>query len=217
MRSLIHSGLPLMDRAQAVDEVLLLLERFARHAVPAFVHALVDVAGVPRPFEQRLHRAHVAALGRPDEVVEGNVQACPDGAELHLHPVAVRERVEIQLTRFAEDVLRVLVIAHDEADIEPRQPLVAGDDVGGDLLVRGPEMRPVVDVVDGGREVEARHGKGLYAKRTSSFVLVDNAGKTKPEVLVILHTPAGPLPARPSRAGRSRPRRAGSPRTPARR
>jgi hypothetical protein len=50
----------------------------------------------------------------------------------------------------------MLVIAHHEADIEPRQPLVAGDDVGGDLLVRGPEMRPVVDVVDGGREVEAQ-------------------------------------------------------------
>ena len=128
-------GFPLMDRAQAVDEILLLLERFARHAVPAFVHALVDVARVPRPFEQCLHRAHVAALGRPDEVVEGNVQARPDGTELHLHPVAVCERVEVQLTRFAEDVLRVLVIAHHEADIEPRQPLVAGDDVGGDLLV----------------------------------------------------------------------------------
>jgi hypothetical protein len=84
------------------------------------------------------------------------VQARPDGTEFHLHPVAVCERVEVQLTRFAEDVLRMLVIAHHEADIEPRQPLVAGDDVGGDLLVRGPEMRPVVDVVDGGREVEAQ-------------------------------------------------------------
>jgi hypothetical protein len=50
----------------------------------------------------------------------------------------------------------MFVIAHHEADIEPGQPFIAGDDVSGDLLVGGPEMRPVVDVVDGGREVEAQ-------------------------------------------------------------
>ena len=83
----------------------------------------------------------------------------PDVAELLLHPVAVRERVEVSSRALPEHVLRVLVVAHDEADVEARQPLVAGDDVGRDLLVGRAEMRPAVDVVDRGGEVEAGHGR----------------------------------------------------------
>ena len=38
-----------VERAVAVDEILLLLERLAADAVPALVDALVDVAGVVEP------------------------------------------------------------------------------------------------------------------------------------------------------------------------
>ena len=100
----------------------------------------------------------VPRLGRADEVVERDVEPAPDVAELRLHAVAVRERLLAELARLAEDVLRVLVVAHDEVDVEAGQPLVARDDVGGDLLVGRPEVRTAVDVVDGGGQIETRHG-----------------------------------------------------------
>ena len=144
-----------MDRALAVDEILLLLERLAGDAVPAFVEPFVDVArGVIAP-DELLHAGLVARLGRADEVVERDVELLPDVAELLLHAVAVRQRILALLPRLAKDVLRVLVVAHHETDVEPGQPLVARDDVGGNLLVRRPEVRPAVDVVDRGRQIEA--------------------------------------------------------------
>ena len=71
-----------------------------------------------------------------------------------LHPVAIRERILRRLLGAAKHVLRVLVVAHQEVDVESGQALVAGNDVGGDLLVRGAEMRTAVDVVDRGRQKE---------------------------------------------------------------
>ena len=62
--------------------------------------------------------------------------------------------------RLLEHVLRVLVVAHQEARVEAAEPLVAGDDVGADLLVGRAQVRPAVHVVDGGGEEEAAHGRG---------------------------------------------------------
>ena len=63
--------------------------------------------------------------------------ACQTVAELLLHPVAVGKRIPALLDRPLVDVLRVLVVAHQEA-FEAAEPLVARDDVGGDLLVGVP-------------------------------------------------------------------------------
>ena len=50
-----------MQRALAVDEILLLLERLAADAVPALVHALVDVAGLVDRCDQLLDAGCAAA------------------------------------------------------------------------------------------------------------------------------------------------------------
>ena len=147
-----------VDRAQPVDQVLLLLEGLAADAVPALVVGLIQVAGGRDAVDDRLDRRLVARLCGADEVVEREVERRPHLAELLLHAIAVLERVLAEVASAAEDVLRVLVVAHHEVRVDPAQALVSGDDVGGDLLVRRAEMRPAVDVIDGGREVEARHG-----------------------------------------------------------
>ncbi len=59
-----------MDRAQPVDEILLLFERFAGNAVPTFVMSFVDVARRRHPAHQLLHARFVSGLGGPDEIVE---------------------------------------------------------------------------------------------------------------------------------------------------
>src|SRR6187399_20425 len=108
-------------------------------------------------------------LGRADEVVESDTQPAPDGPEFPVHVVAVRQRFQALFARAAKDVLRMLVVAHDEAHVEAGQPLVAGNDVGRDLFVRRAEMRPVVDVVDCSCEIEARHERVRRRTGNSSF------------------------------------------------
>ena len=146
-----------MQRTAAVDEVLLLLEFLAADAVPPLVNAFVDVARVVEAPRQFGDAGMVTRFGGADEVVERHLEPLPGAAEFLLHPIAVRPRIESGLDRLLVDVLRVLVVAHQKARVEPAQPLVAGDDVGADLLVRRPEVRPAVDVIDGRGQKEALH------------------------------------------------------------
>ncbi len=141
----------------AVDEILLLLERFAADAIPTLVHALVNVAGGVNPVREVGHPCLVAWLGGADEVVERHVEMTPCPGELLLHAVAVRQRIEPLFDGAPVHVLRVFVVAHEKAGIEAGEPLVPGDDVGAYLLVRRAEMRPTVDVVDGRRQEESAH------------------------------------------------------------
>ena len=144
-----------MERAFAVHEVLFLAEGLARHAVPALVDALVDVAGLVAALGQLLHRGPVPRLRGADEVVEGNSQLRPSLAEHLLHVRAVLQRILARLPGLLVDVLRVLVVAHQEVRVHAARPLVAGDDVGRHLLVGLAEVGPAVHVVDGRCEVEA--------------------------------------------------------------
>ena len=145
--------------AIAVDEILLLLELFATDAVPAFVDAFVDVAGAVNPPRQIGHSGLVPRLRGPDEIVERDVEAPPRLPELRLHTIAVRERIQPLFGGLFEHVLRVLVVPHEEACVEPAKAFVSRDHVGAHLLVRGPEVRPAVDIVDCRREEEALHGR----------------------------------------------------------
>ena len=164
-----------VQRAVAVGEILLLLELLAADAVPAFVDALVDVAGVVDALHEIGDPRLVPRLRGADEIVERNVEPPPRRAEHILHPVAVRQRIQPFLARLLEHVLRMFVVPHQEQRIEAAEPLVPRDDVGAHLLVRRPEVRLAVDVIDGGREIETRHrrragptGPGLHecARRT---------------------------------------------------
>src|SRR5262249_25310372 len=124
---------------------------------PPLVDAFVDVARVVDALRQIRHADAMPRLGRSDEVVERDVQPRPRLPELLLHPIAVDERIEPLLDRLLVDVLRVLVVAHQEARLEPAEALVAGNDVGTHLLVGRPEVGPAVHVVDGSRQKVARH------------------------------------------------------------
>ena len=100
----------------------------------------------------------MSRLGRTNEVVEGNVETLPHLEELCGHAIAIGLGLLAKLARLAKHVLRVLIVAHDEMGIDAAQPLVARDHIRGDLLVRRPEMRAAVHIINGGRQIEARHG-----------------------------------------------------------
>src|SRR5207249_8698205 len=156
-----------MQRTRAVDEVLLLLERLAPFAVPALVRALVDVAGLVDPPRDLGHAGLVARFGRADEVVERDIQLAPGARELLFHLVAVRQRRQPLLDRGAIHVLRVLVVPHQEPRVVARQPVVARDDVGGDLFISRAQVRPAVHVVD--RRREEVTAQGWYAFTASAW------------------------------------------------
>src|SRR5262245_45943659 len=127
---LLADPLGLQRRVQwtvAVDEILLLLELLAADAVPALVDALVDVAGVVAALCQKAGTDVVPGLGRADEIVERHIEPLPRRAELLLHPIAVRDRIEALLDRLLVHVLRVLVVPHQEPRVEAGEPLIAGD------------------------------------------------------------------------------------------
>ena len=147
----------LVDGAFPVDQVLLRIETLAPDAVIAFVLSFIDVSRGRDLLEQRLHPPDVPRLGRPDEVVVGDVEPLPDIPKDDLHPVAIVLGIEPLLARGLHDVRRMLIVSHEEARVEAGEALVARDRVGRDLLVRGPDVRDVVHVIDRGRQVELRH------------------------------------------------------------
>jgi len=146
-----------MQRALPLDEILVLLEGLAADAVPAFVKAFVDVSGGSDTPHELLHGLLVTRLGGTNEVVVRHLEVIPDGPELVLHEIAVRERVKALLARATEHVLRMLVVAHDEQRVAARQPLIASDRVGRDFFVRGAEVGTAVHIVDRRRHVEPGH------------------------------------------------------------
>src|SRR5262249_19112732 len=146
-----------MQRAVAVDEILFLLELFAADAVPALVQAFVNIARVVDASGDFGDAGAVARLGGAAEIVERGVEPAAGPANHLLHAIAVRERIEPLLLRLLEHVLRVLVVPHQETGVEAAESFVARDDVGAHLLVRRPEVRLAVDVIDGRRQKEALH------------------------------------------------------------
>ena len=132
----------------------------ANAALTFRIHALVDIAGFIDPARQLSDAVPVPWLRRPDEIIERNVHAPPRLSEHQLHLVTVLQRIETLLRGLPEDVLRVFVIAHQEPCVDSTEPLVPGDDVGDDFLVRGAEVRTAVDVVNRRRNVETAHERG---------------------------------------------------------
>ena len=113
--------------------------------------------------EHLLHDPLVLGVGSADEEVVGDLELGHErpeprrvliGERLGLHPLGERG---------VSDRLPVLVGAGEKEHILIALSHVARDDVGGDRLVRVPEVRDAVDVGDRGGDVEG-HG-ALKASR----------------------------------------------------
>ncbi len=164
-----------VDRAQAALEQLGLdLVLLAAHAVRAAIGARVDVVPVLQQLHELLDGPLVALLGGPDEVVVRDQEARP-----HLLPpgddlVGPGLRVEPALLRRERHLLAVFVRAGEEEHLLAAQSAVAGDHVAGHGGVGVADVRHVVHVVDGGRDVEGvfrgRHGPAIVGLSRGSAV-----------------------------------------------
>ena len=125
-----------------------------RHAVPAVVGALVEVAGLEHAVPEVLDRVVLARLGGADEVVVGDLELAPEVLEERGLGVAPLLRGHVMLGGGLGDLLAVLVHAGQELDVVARGAAEARLDVGEQGAVRGAQVRRGVDVVDrGGDEV----------------------------------------------------------------
>ena len=120
---------------------------------------------------QILAGGDMARLGGPDEVVVRDPQRRPQVAEVRLHLVAVLLRRQAPLLRGLLDLLAVFVDARQEEDVLPEPLVEARQHVRQDGAVRVPDVRLVVDVVDGRRDVEdVGRGHGRFAPKEGSDV-----------------------------------------------
>ena len=146
-----------MDRALAVDQLVLGVVVLARHAVEARVGAELDEPVVVDALQELLDHLVVPRLGGADEVVVGDVEPVP-----RLHEArrgAVRPLLRGGAVRLGRlhDLGAVLVGAGHEPDVVAQQAVPAGQGVGVDRRVRRAHVRRVVDVVDRGGQVVGGH------------------------------------------------------------
>ena len=96
-------------------------------------------------------------LGRPDEIVVGDVQHRQNVAELLCRPIGEHRRRQTSLLRRSLDLLAVLIRAGQEEDVVTHQAMRACDRIGHHRRIRVAEMRFRVDVIDRRADVEAIH------------------------------------------------------------
>ena len=156
----IFEGARGVERAVLVHDVRGLLEAFATDAVAPRVGALVKVVRVVREdsFEQVLHRGVVFGGGSAHELVVRNLQTTPHRAKVFSDSIHELARGEPSVFCSLRDLVAVLVHPDQEPDVVAHLAAEAADGVGADLLEGVAQMRLAVGVVDGGGEVEARHG-----------------------------------------------------------
>ena len=144
-----------MQRALAVDELVLGLEGFATDAVEAGIDVLVDVAVVVDALEELADEGLVALVARSDEEVRLGVQARRQAAPGLGDLVDVLLSAEPLALSDAPDLGRVLVDAGEEERLLAALAMMPREDVGRDRRVRMPDVRLVVHVVDRCGHVEA--------------------------------------------------------------
>mmetsp|Transcript_31235 Transcript_31235/g.61841 ORF Transcript_31235/g.61841 Transcript_31235/m.61841 type:complete len:526 (-) Transcript_31235:167-1744(-) len=146
-------------RSFAVDQLRFVVITLVPHGVPPLVRPQIYRPPVRQRLPKMLHGLLVRGVGGPHEVIVRNIhqtqQAPEGGADL----VAKLLGGQAPVRRGLFDLLPVFVRAGEEEDLPPGQPHVAREDVAGERGVGVSDVRFVVHVVDGGRDLE-RAGVG---------------------------------------------------------
>ena len=134
---------------------------FVGNTVLAGVSTFVDEAVVTNAPEQFLHALGVALFGGADEVVVGNAHPLPKIAKLGGDFVGILQRSFAGRLRGTLDFLAVLVGAGEKECVRAEYALSAGNRVSRDGGVGVANVRPRVDIVDRGCDVELPRHKSV--------------------------------------------------------
>ena len=137
-----------VDGAVAVDQLLLLLEVLAGHAVRPAVGAEVDLAPVVEALDEGLDPVRMPLLRRADEVVVRDLEPAPDLGPFRDHLIDPLLGAHVSFRGRPGHVDAVLVGPGQEPHVVAAEAAVPGHEVAGDDLVRRPDMWFGVDVRD---------------------------------------------------------------------
>ena len=137
-----------------LGRLLLRLERLATRAIQPLVRLLVNVPRVMHGLDKLLAPRMMPRLARLNKVIKRNPKRPPHLLKLPGHVIHVSLRRNPQLLGPLRHLHRVLVIAHQEEDVEPLHPPKPRLHVRPDLLKRRPDMRPAVRIINRRRDVK---------------------------------------------------------------
>ena len=167
---------PLAVRTEAAHGVFLGPEALIERAIPAGIARLIDFLFVVEGLQCPLHHGLVPRFRRPHEVVVRNVQALPELLKLRRELVAMRLRRDAPLRSGLLNFLAVFVEAGEEKDVVAFETLVAGQHICRNRRVGMADVRDIVDVVNGSRDVKGlRHAKGLMRLWVGGTVVNEGA------------------------------------------
>ena len=158
-----------------------------RHAVPAVVAALIQVAGLLHALPQILHGMMLARLGGADEVIVGDLELAPKLLEVRSLAVGPLLRRHVVLGCGLGDLLAVLVHAGQKLDVIAGRAAIACLNIGDDGGISRAQVRIGVDVVDRRRDKKRRlgliHGVCPPEKRCIQGMILTQG----PNILHLLH------------------------------
>ena len=127
-----------MEHAAAVDDLVVLLERLAAHAVIALVRLLIEVvrAALEDAHDERRDAQLVLGGRGAHELVVRDAEPPPHRLESFRNLIDERLRRNSAIRSGLRDLLAVLVHADQEPHLLAEKTMVAGDDVRADLLER---------------------------------------------------------------------------------
>ncbi len=132
------------------------VEGFVAHRIPAGIGVQIDVAIVLHPAPDFGDGVMMARLGRADEIVIGDVQRLVHGAEALRVALAQLGRADALPCGGLLHLQPVLVDAGQEKHIIAVQPLETRDGVRRDRLIGVADMRIAIRIGNGGGNIEGR-------------------------------------------------------------
>ena len=146
-----------MLRAKTVFQFLLGIETFAAGAVVAAVFAEINISLVVNALEEGLNGSFMRGIGRPDELVVFYAQFGPQGLIFGGNAVHKLLRRLAGLGRGFDNLVSVFVRPREHTGIFSAHAVKTLERIRHKGGVGVPEVRPGVDIVNGGSDVEALH------------------------------------------------------------
>ena len=141
-------------RTESIGHVFFRPKALIERAVPACIRILVDQSLVEKLLKVSLNNLLMRMICRSDERIMRNVQTFPELLKLRSELVTVDLRIDSGLGRGLLDFLTMLVEPCEEKHVTSAEAPIARQHVCGDRRIRMPDMRDVIDVVDGSGDVE---------------------------------------------------------------
>jgi len=148
----------LFDIPKLAGFVLLLgNEAFLGNRIPAFILININVTVVINLLKNLLDDCFVPILRRTDKVIITDFEFLPEFQKAWCQVITMSLRIHSPLLGGLLDFLSVFIQSGQEKNLIARFTVKSGEHIGKDRGIGMADMRPVVHVINGSRNVEPTH------------------------------------------------------------